>query len=180
MITQSQLELQQPHRENPFLPRNWVHRFHKIRITRHKDGQMLEIPCTSANFYLMDLNPIWYVDQLVKSKGNSLFILYLDTTNSCTDRCPMCFTESTRRKEGFHQTLDVDLALRRITELRERYPDTFKMISLAGPGEPLNLKRLNDLIKGCSDLGTAVRVYTAGKRLSNRKLERVYWNTRNS
>lgn len=164
--------LSQSSREEPFLPREWVHRFHKIRITRSKDGMSLDVPCTSANFYLMDLNPIWYVDQLVRTKGNSLFILYLDTTNSCTDRCPMCFTEKTRRNEGFHQTLDVDIALKRIKELRNRYEDTFKMVSLAGPGEPLNLRRINELIAGCNNLGTAVRVYTSGKRLSDPEIRR--------
>lgn len=166
-------DLKQPSKENPYLPREWVHMFHEIEITRESDGQSIIVPCTSANFFLMDLNPIWYVDQLVKSKSNALFILYLDTTNSCTDRCPMCFTALTREIEGLNQSLHVDLALKRIKELRTRYPSTFRMISLAGPGEPLNLKRINTLIKGASELGTAVRVYTAGKRLSDENIRRT-------
>ncbi|MCR6106775.1 radical SAM protein [Salipaludibacillus agaradhaerens] len=165
--------LQQPSRDTPFLPREWVQMYHKIEITRESDGAAIIVPCTSANFFLMDLNPVWYVDQLVKSGGNTLFILYLDTTNSCTDKCPMCFTALTRGLEGFQQSLQVDLALKRIKELRIRYPSTFRMVSLAGPGEPLNHKDIHTLIKGAHDLGSAVRVYTAGKRLIDATIRRT-------
>lgn len=43
--------LKQPSKENPFLPREWVHMFHEIEITRGSDGQSIIVPCTSANFF---------------------------------------------------------------------------------------------------------------------------------
>lgn len=33
--------LKQPSKENPFLPREWVHMFHEIEITRKSDGQSI-------------------------------------------------------------------------------------------------------------------------------------------
>ena len=157
--------LTQPDRTNPFIPRQWVHRYHRMVLRRGSDGTERTIPCTAANYFLMDLNPLWYVDQLVRTNGNTLFILYLDTTNACTDHCAMCFTETTRRNEGFDKRLNVPLTLTRIDELRDRYPDTFKMVSLAGPGEPLVLPDIAELLEGISERGLATRVYTAGQRL---------------
>lgn len=157
--------LAQPARDVPFMPQEWIHRYHEVKLTRGSDGASMVVPCTAANFFLMDLNPRWYFDHLARTDGKSLFILYLDTTNSCTDSCPMCFTMATREKEGMNQRLDVDLSLTRIAELRERYPDTFRMVSMAGPGEPLNLPRIEDLVLGTAEQGLAVRVYTAGRKL---------------
>ena len=162
----------QPARDDPFLPREWVHRYHRIRMSRD-DGSAREVTCTAANFFLMDLNPIWYVDGLVRSKGNALFILYLDTANACTDKCKMCFTAATRAAEGLDKRLDVPLALRRIAQLRDRYPDTFRMVSMAGPGEPLSLPGIDDLLEGTVELGCATRVYTAGHRLRLERLRRA-------
>ncbi|UTR14823.1 hypothetical protein MM221_20130 [Salipaludibacillus sp. LMS25] len=51
--------------------------------------------------------------------------------------------------------------------------EIYLMVSLAGPGEPLNHKEIHTLIKGASDLGTAVRVYTAGKRLSDETIRKT-------
>jgi MoaA/NifB/PqqE/SkfB family radical SAM enzyme len=155
----------QPSRTDPFVPREWVHRYHRIRMIRNRDGAVLEVPCTAANFFLMDLNPQWYVDGLVRHGGDALFILYLDTTNACTDECNMCFTAATRRAEGLDRKLDIDLTLRRIAQLREQYPDTFRMVSMAGPGEPLSLPGIERLLEETVALGCATRVYTAGHRL---------------
>ncbi|MFI0724596.1 radical SAM protein [Streptomyces sp. NPDC021224] len=160
------MSLAQPRRDAPFMPQEWIHRYHEVKLTRGSDGSSITVPCTAANFFLMDLNPRWYFDGLAKAKGKSLFILYLDTTNSCTDACPMCFTMATREQEGMNQRLDIDLSLTRIAELRERYPETFRMVSMAGPGEPLNLPRIEDLILGTARQGLAVRVYTAGRKLN--------------
>jgi len=157
--------LSQPPRDVPSLPRSWVHRYHQIRVTRGSDGTTLTVPCTAANFFIMDLNPRWYVDGLMRTHGDTMFILYLDTANACTDKCTMCFTSDTRNREGLRQKLNVDLALSRISILRDRY-DTFQMVSMAGPGEPLSLPRLPELLRGCQANGLITRVYTAGKRLS--------------
>lgn len=155
----------QPLRTVPFLPREWLQRYDAIRITRGGDGEVLELPVGSSILSFLDYNPRWFIDRLVETKGAALFTLGLDLTNSCTDACPMCFTMDKRLAEGLNLHLDVDLTLRRIAELKHRYPETFRLVMMSGSGEPLNLPGIERLLDGVAGLGLAIRVYTAGKKL---------------
>ncbi|GAB2813043.1 hypothetical protein KDA82_15085 [Streptomyces daliensis] len=70
----------------------------------------------------------------METRGNTLFTLGLDMTNSCTDACPMCFTMEKRKAEGLQLHLDPDVTLRRMAQLREWYPDTFRLVMMSGSG----------------------------------------------
>ncbi|MFI2235874.1 radical SAM protein [Streptomyces chrestomyceticus] len=156
---------QQPPREQPLLPREWLQRYDAVRIVRHSDGKQLDVPGTTSVLSFLDFNPRWYIDQLVRTQGRTLFSVALDMTNSCTDSCPMCFTMAKRKAEGMKNHMDGALALRRLAELHETYPDTFRMVFMSGSGEPLSMPHVTDLIDGVTELGLAIRLYTAGKHL---------------
>lgn len=157
--------LPQPARGNPFLPKQWLQRYDAIRLRRDSDGQTLELPVSSSILSFLEFNPRWFVDRLMQTRGNTLFTLGLDMTNSCTDACPMCFTMAKRTAEGLNIHMDVDLALRRMAELRSSYPETFRLVMMSGSGEPLNIPGVERLLDGVADLDLAIRVYTAGKKL---------------
>lgn len=161
--------MKQPSKNNPILPREWVHKFHKIEIINKKTREKKYVYCNSSNTFITDLNPIWFVYSIMKTKSRSLYILYLDTTNKCNDNCDMCFSKIVRQIQGTDQEINVDLALKRITELKNTYP-TFQVVSMAGPGEPLLLSRLKDILVLCHNLGITTRVFTNGEMLS---LERI-------
>lgn len=165
-------EVAQPSRHDVFLGRDWLHRYHAIRVTRGSDGRMVEFPMSSSISSALDFNPRWLVDRLVATRGATLFTLILDTTNACTDACPMCWTMDKRKAEGFDKRIDVDLVLRRLAELRESYPDTFKQVALAGCGEPLALPGVERLLDGIADLDLTVHLYTAGKHLRRESIRR--------
>lgn len=155
----------QPARSASFLPKEWLQRYDAIRITRGSDNQVLELPAGSSILSFLDFNPRWFIDRLVETRGGTLFTLGLDMTNSCTDACPMCFTMDKRIADGLNRHLDIELTLRRIAQLKERYPDTFRLVMMSGSGEPLNLPGVERLLAGVQRLGLAVRVTTAGKKL---------------
>jgi molybdenum cofactor biosynthesis enzyme MoaA len=155
----------QPDRSAPFLTPSWLQRYDGVRLTRAGDAATLELPVGSSILSFLDYNPRWFIDELVRTRGRTLFTLGLDLTNSCTDACPMCFTMDKRKAEGLQHHLDIGLALRRMAQLRERYPDTFRLVMMSGSGEPLNLPGIEDLLDGVSDLGLTIRVTTAGKKL---------------
>lgn len=163
----------QPPRTDPFLPKQWLQRYDAIRLTRSGDDAVLEVPVGSSILSFLEFNPRWFIDHLIRTKGSTLFTLGLDMTNSCTDACPMCFTMNKRTSEGLQFHLDIDLTLRRMRELRERYPDTFRLVMMSGSGEPLNLPGVEGLLDGVADLGLAIRVYTAGKKLCMERVRRA-------
>ncbi|MFE0104870.1 radical SAM protein [Streptomyces sp. NPDC059009] len=163
----------QPARDAPFLPKSWLQRYDSVRLTRDSDGAVLDLPVGSSILSFLDYNPRWFVDRLVESHGRTLFTLGLDMTNSCTDACPMCFTMAKRKADGLNLHLDVDLTLRRMAELRAAYPDTFRLVMMSGSGEPLNLPGVEELLDGVADLGLAIRVYTAGKKLNKERVRRA-------
>jgi molybdenum cofactor biosynthesis enzyme MoaA len=163
----------QPDRFEPFLTRRWLQRYDGIRLTRTTDAATLDLPVSSSILSFLDYNPRWLIDHLVSTGGKTLFTLGLDLTNSCTDACPMCFTMDKRMAEGLQHHLDIGLTLRRMAELRETYPDTFRLVMMAGSGEPLNLPGIEDLLDGVFDLGLTIRVTTAGKKLRMAQVRRA-------
>ncbi|TDD98126.1 radical SAM protein [Actinomadura rubrisoli] len=163
----------QPDRSAPFLDRRWLQRYDGIRLIRATDSAVLDLPVGSSILSFLDYNPRWFVDRLMETRGNTLFTLGLDLTNSCTDACPMCFTMDKRMGEGPQFHLDVDLTLRRMAELRQAYPDTFRLVMMSGSGEPLNLPGIEDLLDGVADLGLTTRVTTAGKKLRVPRVRRA-------
>ncbi|MGW7517851.1 radical SAM protein [Streptomyces sp. NPDC054796] len=167
----------QPPRDKPFLPRQWLQRYDAVHLTRGSDDEVLELPVGSSILSFLDYNPRWFVDRLVETRGNTLFTLGLDMTNSCTDACPMCFTMEKRKAEGLQLHLDPDVTLRRMAQLREWYPDTFRLVMMSGSGEPLNLPGVEDLLDGVAELGLAIRVYTAGKKLRVERVRRALLNS---
>ncbi|MEU6201514.1 radical SAM protein [Streptomyces sp. NPDC047061] len=169
MSVSGSLSPPQPPRHDVFLGQEWRHRYDRIRITRGSDGQALELPCSSALTSLVDFNPRWWVDQITRTKGSSLFFVFMDSSNACTDACPSCWTMNKRRLEGFGVRMDKDVALKRLGELKQRYPDTFQQIMLCGSGEGI-MPGVERLIDGVRDLGLAVHTYTAGKHLGRRTI----------
>lgn len=164
--------MRQPDKSTPILPREWVHRFYKIELFNKCTKDKININCNSSNTFITDINPIWFVHSLIKTSARSLYILYLDTTNNCNDNCKMCFSKKMRNIQGLYQQIDVDLILRRISELKKDYP-TFQVVSMAGPGEPFLLPRLRDILEQCNNLNIATRIFTNGKLLylkQNREL----------
>lgn len=66
------LVLNKPDIDDPFIPQEWVHRYHRLALQRGSDCSTKIVPCTAANFFLMDLNPRWYVDRRRYPRGLSV------------------------------------------------------------------------------------------------------------
>lgn len=171
-------QLKQPDENIPILPREWINNFHNLKLTRQSDDKSIIVPCTSSNSFIEDLNPRWFVKSIHENKSKGLYTLYWDSTNKCTDKCPVCFTKKMREHNGIDSELDFDLAMKRTEELKRRYSDTFQAVNFCGPGEPLVYKHIKSVLSNCKDIGLTTRLYTNGERLKDDSIrESILKNT---